>query len=265
MNPRPVVLALSLLLTFSAFSETYERLLLPLVITDLTVPGAFGSQWTTELTIQNASDETVLIDPVSCTLLVSPCPPFGLAPHEVWRFGLKTLASEPVAFGTGDRTNFVYVPAAAAGNIHFGLVAKDVSRLAQTFGTELPVVRASEFRTTTMSLLNVPVQPPFRSRLRMYQAALTPVSVRVRVFDLRASTAITDRIVELSAAARIVHDHPLVPGYAELGEILDDAVRLGLDTVRVEIDPVNEPVWAFISVTNNETQQVTLVTPQRAR
>lgn len=36
------------------------------------------------------------------------------------------------------------------------------------------------------------------------------------------------------------------------------------DTVRAEIEPLTEGLryWAFVSVTNNETQHVTTITPQ---
>jgi len=50
---------------------------------------------------------------------------------------------------------------------------------------------------------------------------------------------------------------------AEIGDLLDTARHAGIENVRVQIDPHDVPVWGFISVTNNITQQVTLVTPQR--
>jgi len=257
MKTLPVFLVLSLLLSLPALAADYERVLLPVFLHGVE-QGAFGSQWVTELSIHNSGSQSVHLDPPYCPTLISPCVPLPIHPGVVWSFG-KNSAPETPFFS---KSSFVYVPASAVNDIHFNLVAKDISRIDDTFGTEVPVVRASDFRTTTISLLNIPVQPPYRSTLRLYHAARTATSVRVRIFAPNGQS-IGDREVFLTASDYGFLERPLLPGYAEIGDLLDTARHAGIENVRVQIDPHDVPVWGFISVTNNITQQVTLVTPQR--
>jgi len=255
---RQLLVVLALAVSLPVLAADFERVLVP-VFVNFIQPGAFGSQWVTQLSMHNAGARPVLIDPIHCTLLISPCPPFALWPNDVWRFGYEPVASAPVAVGNEGPT-FLYVPAEDAPNVHFGLVVKDISRLDQTYGTEIPVVPASEFRTTKLSLLNIPVQPPFRSTLRLYNGERTATTVRVRVFPFPPGSTIVERDVTLPAI-----DYPTRPGYAEIGDLFDDAQRMGFDVAHVEILPSSIPIWGFVSVTNNATQQVTVVTPQPAR
>ena len=61
---------------------------------------------------------------------------------------------------------------------------------------------------------------------------------------------------------------PLFPGYAQV-DPLTAVVRAAGARVRIEIfDPIAPivsppppPIWAFVSITNNDTQQVTTITP----
>ena len=258
---RQLLVVLALAVSLPALAQQYERVLVP-VFVNQPVPGAFGSQWVSQLSIRNSGSRAVLIDPIHCTLLVSPCPPFAMGQNDVWRFGHEPYASAPVGLRNGPL--FLYVPAADAANVHFGLVVKDVSRSEETYGTEVPLVPTGEFRTAKISLLNIPVQPPFRSTLRLYSAAETPTTVRVRVFPFPPRPAIVELDVTLSASNEFLTiDRPVQPGYAEIGDLLDEAQRMGLDVAYVEVLPGDVPVWGFVSVTNNATQQVTLVTPQR--
>jgi hypothetical protein len=53
-------------------------------------------------------------------------------------------------------------------------------------------------------------------------------------------------------------------GYASIGQFTDAFPQLnGLDKVRVEVTPLTEGLrfWTFVSITNNETQHVTTITP----
>jgi hypothetical protein len=59
--------------------------------------------------------------------------------------------------------------------------------------------------------------------------------------------------------------NPFEPAYAEIGDF-----PVGAGDVRVTIHTwsrlghiPNPPVWAFLSVTNNDTQMITTITPQR--
>ena len=63
-------------------------------------------------------------------------------------------------------------------------------------------------------------------------------------------------------------DLPFYPSYAQI-DLLTPEVRAAGPTIRVEVDnqganvsPPLPPLWAFVSVTNNDTQQVTVMTPR---
>lgn len=61
---------------------------------------------------------------------------------------------------------------------------------------------------------------------------------------------------------------PLHPGYAEV-DPLSPLVRASGQRVRIEVEdplrhvvsPPPPPIWGLVSITNNETQQVTMITP----
>jgi len=255
---KTLLAVLALALAVPTFAEEWERVLFPIVLNGV-APGAYGSQWGMELSIYYTGKNIVPTDPQFCPTLISPCIPAPLTPNGLAVFieGSLHPFSAPASFFN--------VPSALADDIHFNLHVRDLSRSSETFGTEIPVVRTSEFRTTKIALLNVPVQPPFRTTLRLYHAAPTTTTVRVRVFAERTPGFIADRTVTLSAAQISFKGNPLVPGYAQIGDLLDGAQRAGIERAFVEIVPGDVPVWGFISVTNSITQQVTLVTPQRMK
>lgn len=222
---------------------TFERILLP-VFADPS-PGAFGSLWTSELSIYNDNDEPAGIIG-------------GLSPPDAPDMLPKT--GRTVA-GVGDaRAKFVTVLANKASRFHFNLRIRDVSRQAQTAGTEIPVVRESEFRSGRVILLNVPIDARFRQTLRIYELLETgqlPGSVLVRFFRL-SNPPPRDAFVReetLTLAGRVV-------AYAQLGPFPPEL--FDAPTVWIEIEPLapNMRYWGFVSITNNETQHVTTVTPQ---
>ena len=61
---------------------------------------------------------------------------------------------------------------------------------------------------------------------------------------------------------------PFYPAYAQV-DLLTPAIRAATSTIRVQIENLGRPLispsiptmWAMVSVTNNETQQVTMITP----
>lgn len=231
--------------------EAFDRVLLPLLTGP--VDGAFGSRFITELRFANSSDTT-------------PARFFGLLPHCILSaciffdpleqpYEIEPSGSygpESVEY-TGRPGAFIYVPKSSP-RIEFNLRVHDQTRSALNFGTEMPVVYEREFTLDPIKLLGVPTDPRFRNTLRIYAAE--PTVVTVAYSDIM-------RIVELRPGV-----NALDPAYAQLGDLIGAGgtmdVTVTPSTIVVPLPGV-EPVkvWAFISVTNNETQLITTITPQR--
>jgi hypothetical protein len=56
----------------------------------------------------------------------------------------------------------------------------------------------------------------------------------------------------------------LFPGYAEIGFVASLPELRDSALVHIELAPLSpeQRIWAFVSVTNNETQHVTTISPQ---
>lgn len=212
----------------------FERLLLPIFMPP--VPGAFGSEFRTELSGLNHGRDWMPIHG-----LKQECQCVPMYGQETLRlFPHKTLDEIGVAY-EGKPGRFLYIAPDQAKDFSANLRVYDTSRAAENFGTEIPIVRASAFRTTPFALLGMPGDPRFRGTLRLYADRPTTVTVR---FGNTAS------VVTLHGGATV-----LDPAYAQIGNVPGGRVI-------VEPDPNGAPVWGFISVTNNETQHITTITPR---
>ncbi|MHB0969207.1 MAG: hypothetical protein ACYC7A_00045 [Thermoanaerobaculia bacterium] len=155
--------------------------------------------------------------------------------------------------------------------IHFTLRVQDVSRQALTWGTEIPVVRENAFRTGRISLPQVPLDARFRPMLRIYDVDRHGGSVAIRFFD-DDGVLLSEESVELIVPVGNQHPDPsgpatpdfYYPAWAQVSDFVARHPQLAdHDRVRIEVEPpAGVHFWAFISVTNNETQHVTLITPQ---
>jgi hypothetical protein len=147
---------------------------------------------------------------------------------------------------SGAPGRFLYVPRALAKDFSAHLRVYDASRSTINLGTEIPIVSSSAFRYGRFGLSGVPLNPRFRNTLRLYAAE--PTEVRV---TMGAET----HLVALRGSG-----DSFTPAYAMFSDFPTGA---GYTTVIVEpVDPSSAGVWGFISVTNNETQSITTITPQ---
>jgi hypothetical protein len=224
----------------------FERLLFPVLDS---VEGQNGSRWVSEAIVSNPRPWFVengnSIFPFVC--VVFPCGS-RLSPRERMTFqgmgyphGAALLASR-----------------LEAREIGVSLRVRDVSREADGFGTELPVVREKDmFRNTTMTLLGVPRDPRYRVKVRMY--ALDPFFFEARqswrVVIEKADHTKSDQSFQVDRECSSCPDHP---AYLELD--LPPGATNEFSTVYITA-PQESFAWAFASVTNNVTQQVTIVTP----
>lgn len=265
MIPRVLVTLLFLFVTVagSAQATTAERFLVPLYVRE-PAPGALGSRWVTEVSVFNGSESPIQVgyDPI-CP--VATCTADPVPPRVTFQPALPFFTNEPI------QGVFLYVARAGAETLQVNLRVRDVSVEAEGWGTEVPVVRESEAFDRDFQILDVPIKQGYRQMLRVYEFATQtrPGNAVVRVYGthlqgrpLRADELLAERLIAFRYAefGGGTFNHP---GYAQVTDVFD-----GLDgrfeRIRVEVSPVipGSRLWAFVSVTNNISQQVTAVSPQ---
>lgn len=222
-----------------AASFDYAGYLLPLTTTARA--GQQGSRWETTWQVQNGSDHLLRIVPAG-----------EVAPH--------TTRAMEVQRRDGLDGVFVWLPRSLNLDVGMNLRVRDVSRTANDRGTEVPIIPIGTF-AKTVRLVDIPTDARFRATLRAYAPA--PVVARMRVYGDAAAPLAEREIVLSREAIAIETTLQPIPAAAML-DPLTPAVRAGGAKVRVELT-ADVPLWAMASITNNETQQVTLVTPQPRR
>lgn len=242
----------------------WEAALVP-IYTDGRVPGAEGSQWQTDLWIRNHSTEALTVAPWPCPPS-PPCPPVFpslrmLAPGE-------TVHNLPALFRPpGNPSRMIHFLRPANASVSINVRVADVSRAELNSGTEIPVVREARFLTSPASLQNIPLSQRFRVAIRVYEMQQQEARFRVRFYpqsEGSGGTAIQD--IELTASTAESGPFRTQAAYVEyagLGSLLNQPT-IQPPALRAEIEPLTpgSRYWALAAITNNETQLVTLVTPQ---
>ena len=244
--------------------SAYERVLLPIYLQGV-VPGAHGTQWATELWMHNGGEAAV-------SIANRVCPP-NMACPAVFPLTLSLDAGRslhnPTEFFTNWRTNpslLLYVSKPGAQDVSIGLRVADKSGQTLNGGTELPVVRDGEFLTRVSQLHNVPLDNQnFRILLRVYDVAYSEALFGVRIFPSTQEPAQAIYTTALVAKTSVQPPFRDEAAYAELDITPLLNLRLAWpQNARIEITPMTpgSQYWAFVSLTNNQTQLVTVVTPQ---
>jgi hypothetical protein len=234
---------------------TFERVLIPTIITE--APGGYGSLWSTELYVFNGANQPANIAySYSCPYECSAAILFDPGdPRELPRLLAPPLEQPGM---------LLYVERPYNEHFSYSLRAKDLSRQALTWGTEIPIIRENEVMTGRVELLNIPLDARFRQNIRFYDIdARESSTVHVRYFAMEGGALLAEQDITLLGQSR-AGDIPLFPGYAVVHNVASVLGLQGADRVRAEITPVTQGLrfWAFASITNNETQHVTIITPQ---
>ena len=228
--------------------EVFDAVLLPIFV-PLTA-GANGSQFFTTFSIWSIAGPDIVVFGIGigCHGIVD-CPPEPNVLTTILR--ARQGSAERFLRPTGDPGAVIWMPKGSYERIAASLRVADNSRYQDSFGTRIPIVPGREFRSDIVVLLDVAVLGSFRDMLRVY--SLDPqTSVHVRV--IRSDSPRIDQEFDLD-----LRDPPDVyhPGYAQFsGFVMEDNVR-----IEVESLTPGKRIWAFVSVTNNETQQITVVAP----
>ena len=214
----------------------FERVLFPVASSG---PGAFGAQWQTELALYNGN-------PFPFTVMG------GAAGPQANESVILYLSSEPAG-----ESGFVLRQ--SMRNANFSLRVRDLSRDATDFGTAIPVVRESGFYDRPFSIVNVPADPRYRVALRLYAYDGTP-RLELRIVSMQnPPKELADSFVTVEPFFGSLH------AFAYIGDLLKEFPQLaGNGPLRIEVSGANPETtaWAFVSVTNNDTQHVTVISPQ---
>ena len=235
-----------------------EQVLVP--ISAGAVAGPFGALWSTELWVHNDSDRDVALQPAVCFGLL------GVFDCGGDRMIVKANSSRmlPAIGYSADLIGlFLYPPRELADQISYDLRLVDRARLGN--GTSLPVLRESALRRSKLTMLNVPADTVrARKRLRVY--AVNVGVFFVRVYDLDTSRELAEHLLQVPPQPTDQSGPPLL-AWTINDDVFADAAAAGATRLRVEVEPIGSTpgaarFWAFISVTDNVTQQVTVITPQ---
>jgi hypothetical protein len=242
----------------------YTRVLIPIYY-EKPIHGAFDSVWTTQFSVYNSGGGVVNMG--WCTV-----------GHDSEACIVPRTAETQIAAGATATTLPAFSPffndSVPGRQLHFetvddsqlsfGLRVADTSRSASTAGTEIPVIREADYRRAAVNLPNVPIDPRFRLTLRIYEMTLPTADFNVSVFDQQSNALLGSSKFHLVAPMTGAFRYE--PAYVQLAD-LNSIVPSGTTmpaAVRVVVTPTDEAsrFWAFISITNNDTQQLTLITPQ---
>jgi hypothetical protein len=250
----------------------WERLLLP-VHPLRERAGAFGTSWVTEFSAFNAGAQPVEIfqtrcqQDCTCAITTICIPEKAVDPGSFFQgfSGSEDASSYP------NPGAFLYVEKSRVDELALNLRLFDAGHPKVSFGTEIPVVREREIRMGKILLVNVPVESGYRQQLRIYGISSPSGGgdVRVRIYRQDEATPLVDRFLQIAPSenrAKLPDENafPRFPGYAELLSLAATLPALEPTRVRVEIEALTPGLqfWAAHSVTSNETQEVTLITPQ---
>jgi hypothetical protein len=225
----------------------FERVLVPVVYNG---PGARGSVWKTEVSARNTNGYGVTLWRPTRGLPVIP----SSQP--------RTLELEEAASGL-----FLVVPKEASEKLHMNVRVRDTSRESTDAGTELPIVREGDFSTQPFELLNVPRDPRYRTTLRIYLHGSYAAFTRVVLYAMSDGRTLAHGLVPLESADPCTGPDPCdsdQPSFAVVHDVAKEFhVPTGEPAFGIRIEPWGPvPLWAFVTLTNNDTQHVTVVSPQ---
>jgi hypothetical protein len=233
--------------------DEYERVFFP---TSYSGEGAFGSLWTALNYVYNRGPAALEILPVLPDHLLPVVPDPILDPGEK-----RLLRGEFRDGGT-----FVYVPRGTEPWLAYASHIADESRRLTDAGTELPVVHERD-TGPRVNLLGVPLTNESRQTLRIFDlaGAGAEVVIVVRVPN-RPEPVVLTATPASSFACVTTPCFPHHPAYAVINLHTVPQLR-GAGRAEIEIRArTNErALWAYVTVTNNETQHVTTWTPQHRR
>lgn len=229
--------------------EAFEPILFPIFMGP--VQGRFGSEFVTVARV------AAKLTPVSlwgydtrCTLIdppMDPDTPIFVGPELVLIPNCNTESAG----------RLFYVQTGMGGELAANLRVADVSQDALDHGTEIPVVRRSDFDDKRIVLLGIPIDARFRNTLRIYGLSNAIGYVNVTVGNELMQVPLNPSTDRYTPAYASFTDFPL-PSELPAGQ---NTITVTVEVPRLGVFLPPLPIWAFVSVTNNETNRITVITP----
>ncbi len=218
--------------------DDFDRVLIPVIYEG---PGQKGSQWTTEVRLMNGNTYEM---------------PFLRDAHIPAEHSIALEEIAPSGY-------ILYPGKGTTDDLSINILVRDLSRQSEALGTEIPAVRERDFEDRRILLQNIPTDPRYRLMLRAYTLDPLPFfnrmgywlyeleSGREVAFGTFALTQPLDENTPWHASVDLMAEHPQIANKGPL--------RLSLSALAPE--PRGERFWAFVTATNNETQHVTVISP----
>lgn len=264
--PLPLALFIALLTALPVQAQDvdgdgYVQVLLPIAISSqLAIPGAHGSVWRQELWVANNSARGFNDLQLGAGCNPEPCRPSILPSGVRQWFSVDNNRIEGGAL-------FTLWPDQAAG-IHLSSRLLEISRRAQPNGIDIPLIREDQFLRGPSMYLGIPATENVRSRLRVYDPRHRPGSaVRVEILDGDGRTIGETTLSPGNDPARVT-DTRFVKPYPTFDLVSDLATTFpqvrALERYHIRITPLvpGMEYWAFVAVTDVESQHLLLITPQ---
>jgi hypothetical protein len=233
-------------------ADDQERILLPILTPPVT--GATGRFHSELRAFNRSTSQTAHIFGLSQACF-GVCPPVVPDPtRDSIEIAEQHAVSPADVVYNGTPGRFIYVSLEQVARLWLNLRVFDETRSSENFGTEIPIVRDRDlFRNEPIVFNDVPSDALFRNTLRIY--ATDAMTVRVEIV---AGDQVTVRHVALRQGTSRFD-----PAYAQIGDLPS-----GAGPLRILITPpvageagFFTPYWAFVSVTNNQTQMITTIRP----
>jgi len=218
------------------------RLLVPIAIG---LTGALSTNWQADLLVYNGNSEPLLAG-------VASIPPFSTS----------VVALTPP---NGNVGAFLQVPKRLVDNVAASIRVHDTTHDAGSWGAEIPLVPETQFRRSIV-LAGIPNDSRYRTLLRVYSYGGLDDGVTVALRDDTTGVLLDTRALPLQLGLIAEKDAPpLAPAYGQISlDPLLVSFAVTHPRIRAEIAStfsLAPPIWAFVSITNNVTQQVTIVAP----
>ena len=222
----------------------FEPVLFPALVTGA---GAFGSQWTTDLALRNDNDQPL---PVTSTFFNVAC--FPVCDARPPALGTVTIRGANAPSGA-----VFYAARQFAPRLFFNVLARDLSRQSEALGTEIPVAREKDLYDRRFEILLVPTEPKYRVALRIFRTD-GALAVNVDIYTMNGDTTLAGGQLLLAANA----SNPMITSLTIQDLVARFPEIAGKGPLRIAIGGASSrSTWALVSVTNNDTQHVTVLAP----
>lgn len=248
-------------------SNEFERILIP-VYRYKPFDGAMGSRWSTRFTVVNGADEPVQVYGYDYGCRIGGCGPEPPMP--------PGIEFSPAVLGRWTDflpARFIYVE---RSNLHLLSMALTIEQLNgdDPEKERLPIVRESDWFVDKKSFVGLQLSPSVRFNLRLYDRSQQPNRIRVKIYATRPRmTAYLDfsdpgdvvlSEMDVPLFAPPAYELFYYPAYAEIPDLVRDLSMQRIGGIRIEVAPTipGQRFWALLTVTDNQTNAVQVITAQ---